>query len=375
MNILTISFRCLLPVFVLFTTAGCPGRATGGKGEAEVEQQGDTVPVERRISAVFGGDVMQHMQQIGAARRDSTFDYSECFQYLKPIFDTTDIVVLNLETTVSADGRYAGYPRFASPPQIVDALKDCGADVLLLANNHICDWGRKGIEATIARIKEAGMEYTGAFADSAEYSARNPLYIERNGIKLALLNYSYGTNGMPIPRGCVVNLIDTAAIGADLAKIDRSSTDHIIVCLHWGIEYARTPGNKQRELAAWLHSRGVEVIAGGHPHVIQPLEVILDSLSMQKNITAYSLGNVVSNQRNRYTDGGMLLNISFVHNDTLAPRIEAGHILTWVYRPWKEGRVRYMILPEMVADTILADDLQAAKAYNLFIQDSRAILR
>lgn len=317
---------------------------------------------------------MVHMPQVTAARRDSTYDFAETFRYVKPVFDSADLVVVNLETTVSAEGNYSGYPIFASPPELVRGLKESGVDIVTLANNHICDKGKKGLEATVEAIETAGVQYTGAFADSAAYERLNPLMVEVNGIGLALLNYTYGTNGMPIPGGAVVNLIDTAHIGADLAKIERESTDLVIVCFHWGVEYSRNPAPQEKSLAQWCRTRGVDVVVGMHPHVIQPIEALRDSAGNVTAVTAYSLGNLVSNQRKRYTDGGMLLRLDITHCDSLPLRIEPGYMLTWTSVNYENGRKSYHILPPNVADTALAGGSEARAAYDLFISDSRELL-
>lgn len=330
----------------------------------------DTV---KRISIVFGGDVMQHMPQVTAAWRDSVYDYTETFQYLKPLFDTVDLVVVNLETTISADRHYSGYPTFSSPPALANGLKDCGVDVAMLANNHVVDKGLKGMVATADALDGVGIYHTGVFADSARYRTENPLRLNVKGVKLALLNYTYGLNGLPVPKGAVVNLIDTARIDADLALIDRRTTDLIIIFFHWGWEYARTPNRNQKMLAAWCREKGADIVVGSHPHVLQPIEIHRDSTGRPNGVTAYSLGNLVSNQRERYTDGGMLLKLDIMFRGSEPPKFETSYMLTWVHIPISHSKRKYIILPSHVADTLLKGSPSEA-TYRLFERDSRELL-
>ena len=143
---------------------------------------------------------------------------------------------------------------------------------------------------------------------------------------------------------------------------------------HWGEEYARRPNAQQRKLAAWCHARGVDLVIGGHPHVLQPIEPLFRKDSTIGGVTAYSLGNFVSNQRKRYTDGGIVLKIELIHRDSLPADYRIGYLLTWVHTPWKEGRRHYRILPSFVADTLLRHDPAAEFTYRKFLSDSRTLL-
>lgn len=328
----------------------------------------------RRATIVFGGDVMQHSPQIEAARRDSTFDYDRTFQYVKPFFNSADFVILNFETTISTNQRYTGYPLFSSPAPLLRTLKNSGVDAVMLANNHICDKGARGIGATVKEVKEVGLRYSGAFADSLGYRYNNPMRFQIDSIDFALLNYTYGTNGMPIPKGTVVNLIDTVQIATDLKKVNRNRTDYTIIFFHWGIEYSKTPSTQQRELAEWCHKRGVDFVIGSHPHVIQPFERVTDSSTNTTAITLYSLGNIVSNQRWRRSDGGLLFRLEIEHRDGDKPKIDASYLLTWVDTPIVDGRREYLILPSFVADTMLKRGSVAQWSYQLFMDDSRKLL-
>ena len=183
--------------------------------EPEIEKPAETV---RRARLLFAGDVMCHMPQVIAARSDSGYDFKGSFAGVKPYFDRADMAIVNLETTVSSNGRYSGYPSFSSPPELIDALHWLGVDVALLANNHCCDRGRRGISSTIDKLDGCRIAHTGVFRSPEEYSSTNPLRFEIDSISFAMLNYTYGTNGLEIPDGYKVNLTDTLALKTDLAK-------------------------------------------------------------------------------------------------------------------------------------------------------------
>lgn len=363
--------RPLCYLLLSASLAGCGGRTSEPEETASGVSPGEP---EKKITLLFAGDLMQHMPQVTAARQDSTFDYTDCFRHIAPFFRQADLVVLNLETTLTPHSDYSGYPRFASPPSLAHAVRRAGADIVTTANNHICDRGGKGIRSTLETLDKAGLLYTGVFTDSTDFRRRHPLYVSANGIGIALLNYTYGTNGLPVPHGIILNGIDTTRIAEDLRRIDRTKADHVVAFFHWGEEYSRRPNRQQRELAAWCHARGADLVIGSHPHVLQPIETLLRADSTPGGVTAYSLGNFVSNQRKRYTDGGIVLRIEITHRDSLPPAYRTDYLLTWVHTPWEAGRRRYRILPSYVADTLLRHDPAAETAYRKFASDSRTLL-
>ncbi|OUN77310.1 capsular biosynthesis protein [Alistipes sp. An54] len=304
----------------------------------------------------FGGDVMQHLPQVEAARSGTGFDYGPVFAALAPRMQAADLAVVNLETTLTRTARYTGYPLFRSPVALADALREAGVDVAVMANNHCCDGGADGIRTGIEELDRCGIRHTGVFVDSVDYRQNNPLYLTRHGIRIALVNYTYGTNGMPVPQGMIVNRIDTLQMARDLAAARRRGVDLIVACLHWGVEYERQANASQRQLAAFLRRQGVAVVVGSHPHVVQPWEA--DS----SHVVLYSLGNLVSNQRRRYTDGGLVAEVEAVrHPDgRMTCRLETTPV--WVALP------RYRILPPEAADT-----MSLPAAYGLFRADVEAL--
>ena len=222
----------------------------------------------------------------------------------------------------------------------------------MLANNHCCDGGGEGIRTTIAELDRCGIRHTGVFADSVDYKNNNPLYLNYCGMRLALVNYTYGTNGMPVPAGTVVNLIDTVRMASDVAGARAAGVDFIVACLHWGTEYERRENAGQRTLAAFLRRHGVDVVVGRHPHVVQPWQA--DS----SHVVLYSLGNLVSNQRRRYTDGGLVAAVEAVRHPDGRMSYSLEVTPVWVALPG------YRILPPEAADT-----MALPAAYDLFRTD------
>ena len=355
-----------LAVALLFCIACTMHPREGQSGELD-SSASDTVRREARL--VFAGDLMQHMPQVRAAQRpNGRFDYSESFRYVKPLFEQADYAILNFETTLTPTTDYHGYPTFRSPGAVADALRDIGIDAVMFANNHICDNGRTGIEYTTRRFDSLGIVHTGAFVDSSRICREHPLLFQAGGLRFALFNYTYDTNGMPIPKGMIVNLIDTNAISRDLSSVNRKHIDCVIVFFHWGIEYARRPNDEQRRLAALCHRLGAEIVIGSHPHVIQPIEAKRDNEGVVRSVTVYSLGNLVSNQKERYRNGGLIVTLDIKKERNGALRIAPAYTPGWVCRPGG-----YRIIPPSAADSIaLPADLRATCMQ--FFEDTRALL-
>lgn len=332
-----------------------------GRDPASAAAENAAAEPPTRVRIVFAGDLMQHTPQIAAARQaDGSFDYGYCFQNVAPIFQEADYAVLNLETTLTESAAYTGYPCFRSPAALAEQLAAMGIDAAMLANNHCCDGGSKGIAQTIRALDQHGIAHTGVFADSADYARNRILRFECRGIRFALLNHTYGTNGLPIPKDRRVNLLDTAMMAADLRMIDRTEADFVIAFVHWGVEYARRPDAAQRNLSAWLHAQGVDLVVGSHPHVIQTWE------RAGRGFTIYSLGNLVSNQRQRYSDGGLIAGVDITrHADgRLDCRLDLRSV--WVQLPGYRLQTA-----ESAPAQLKPSDIPA---YRTFITDTRRLL-
>jgi poly-gamma-glutamate synthesis protein (capsule biosynthesis protein) len=320
---------------------------------------------------------MQHQTQIDCAWDDSlnTYVYDYNFEYVAPIISAADLAIANLEVTLGGKP-YTGYPAFSAPEQMVPAIIKAGIDIVGTANNHSCDRGKAGIKRTIRMLDSLGLNHTGTFADTLTRNATYPLIIKKNGIKLALLNYTYGTNGITVSGPVVVNMIDTAQMIADLHKASDSLPDKTIVFIHWGDEYQSQPNTFQTDLASLLFRNGADLVIGMHPHVIQKMErrYYPDS-SGREVLVCYSLGNYISNQRDRYKDGGAMLQIELTKKEGQTEITQAGYYLTWVYTPIINGKKKFYILPVSRAEqTGLVTDSASSPKLRLFASDSRQLL-
>lgn len=330
---------------------------------------------KQEISLLFIGDVMQHQSQINHAYnpKTKTYEYDACFAEVSSVIEQSDICIANLEGTL-AGPPYKGYPQFSAPDELASALQKSGVDILVTANNHSCDRRKKGVERTINTLENLGIEHTGTFVNAQTRKLNYPYMIEENGFKLALLNYTYGTNGLPVDAPNVVNLINREQILADIKKAKGKSPDKIIAFLHWGPEYRSTPSSSQTELADFLVKNGVDIIIGSHPHVLQPMENYFDDNLNKDIVKIYSLGNYISNQRDRYRDGGAMARI-ILEKDENGVRVKnTGYFLTWVQTKYVEGRKRWVILPAGKFEGSNELDAVSQEKMNTFIRDSRKLM-
>jgi len=336
-------------------------------------------PADKQLSIIFAGDVMQHGPQIAAAWNDSTqtYDYTSCFQYVAPIVSSKDVAIANLELTLAGEP-YTGYPQFSAPDELAVALKNAGFDILATANNHSCDRGDKGVLRTVKVLDSLGIKRTGTFSDSSDYRNNNPLVFSGNDIKVALLNYTYGTNGLPINYPAMVNTIDDQRIIADINYTKTLHPDFIIVFFHWGNEYQLFPDSRQEQLAALCRDMGVDAVIGSHPHVLQPMEFHKAEDSTKRNhLLVYSLGNYVSNQRDRYKDGGAMVSFTLLKTWNRKTIINPEYHLTWVYTPVENEKKRYYIIPaNLPTDSSRLKNMSTDDVIKMstFINDSRGHL-
>lgn len=253
---------------------------------------------------------MQHKAQLDAAlQSDGTYDYSGCFTQVTPEIEAADIAVCNFETTLGG-APYTGYPQFCSPDAYAEAVRDAGFDIFLTANNHCMDRRNRGLIRTLDVLDSLGIKHLGTYRNQAERDSLYPYIIEHGGMRIALLNYTYDTNGIPVAPPCIVNYIDTTQIRADIRRARALKADCIIACLHWGTEYMLQPDSKQKKLEDWLYAHGVDHIIGGHPHVVQPVRTLPDYRNRPiRHLTVWSLGNYISNMSAPNTDHGLAVTL------------------------------------------------------------------
>lgn len=330
------------------------------------------------LSLLFMGDVMGHQPQIAAAYNPdlALYEYDDVFAPVAPLLQKADFAIANLEVTL-AGPPYTGYPQFSSPDALAVACRNSGIDVLVTANNHSCDKGRRGIMRTLQVLDSLNIKHTGTFRDATERERNNLLLLEKNHIRIGLLNYTYGTNGLPVPPPAIVNLIDTVAMAADIKKSRLQPLDKLIVMLHWGTEYESLPSPEQETIARFLFKKGVDIIIGSHPHVLQPMEYFPNIPYQQEQFIAYSLGNFVSNQRTRKRDGGVILSLNITKTPTQTTISQSGYYLTWVHKPLTPRGESFEILPCSVYEENGFGQMNEASVeqMKLFIEDTRALFK
>lgn len=294
------------------------------------------------VSVVIMGDMMMHRDQIANARvGEDTFDFSEYFPKIEHLIKGADIAVANMEFTL-AGKPYTGYPCFSAPDSYAEAVAESGVDIFLTANNHILDKGTEGIRRTLeiySKMENDGLvRHTGAAASAEDDSLRFPLKVVSKGIRLAFINFTYGTN-LDIPEEFPkVHRIDTTEISGAIRRARESGADFIIALPHWGNEYVLRHSASQGRLARWLAEKGCDAVVGAHPHVPQDIETLTVSskngVGARKVPVVYSLGNFVSNMSAPNTQVGMMVTLRFT-KDWLGNKnmLEPLLTLTWCSRP------------------------------------------
>lgn len=301
---------------------------------------------ENRVRLLFAGDIMGHQPQLNAAvTKEGNYDFSPCYRFVKEYIASADLAIANLEVTLAGEP-YSSYPCFSSPDEMALAAKEAGFDILTTANNHCMDKGRKGLERTLSVLDSWEIPHLGTYKNSAEREAKYPLFVEKNGIKLAFLCYTYGTNGISVQSPNIVNYIDSTLILRDMAAAQKGKPDYIITLIHWGIEYQTTANAEQEGLARWLMDIGSDLVVGGHPHVVQNITMDVDTANDRyPEMVVYSMGNLVSNQRDVNTDGGIMIEVELTKNSSGTALYNCAYMPYWVHRGKYEGQYQYYIVP------------------------------
>lgn len=305
-----------------------------------------------KLKMIFVGDIMGHGPQIesAAVEPNKLYDYSPCFRFIAPLLEQSDLAIGNLELTLPGKPPYTGYPTFKSPDELPLALRAAGFDLLVTANNHSNDGGLIGVQNTIKTLEKNGFYQTGTFIDSSHRAALYPLIVYKGNFKLAFLNYTYGTNGIPNHKPSVVNLIDEKAIKADIDAAKAHKPDAIITVVHWGDEYQLAENERQRALAQKMLNWGSTMVIGAHPHVVQPIKnySLQEANGATRNgLVVYSMGNFISAQTKTYTDIGLMVEIELEkksNQQTAISKVEYIPVYRYIYRP-AAGKPVYMTVP------------------------------
>lgn len=286
------------------------------------EQRQKQGPCRARFRAL--GDLLVHGKLLSyALRPDGSHDFHPHFAMVAEFLRDADSTIANLETTIGKIGDlpYSGFPRFNTPPSFLDALKDAGVDFLTLANNHILDRGIEGMHSTAHWVRAGGFAFGGIRPVPQE--EERPVVVDVNGIRVGFLCYTdvvnivdeSETEAQALERGqrLGVNTLPHARFDADVDKLKAAGADAVIALPHWGLEYRREPEPATVALAKQMVAAGVDVVLGSHSHMVQPVRFVQAQGrdgAVRTGLVAYSLGNFISNQSDRYTDGGIILDLT-----------------------------------------------------------------
>ena len=275
-------------------------------------------PVTFTLTAL--GDTLCHNTQYWDAYNSEKkeYDFSYVYEDIKYYTKVADITVGSLETTFAGEDKgYSNYPTFNSPDSLATALKKIGVDVISLAGNHALDYGYSGICRTIDVLDNADISHLGTYKTAED---QEKILIKNvKGVKIAFINYTYGTNGISVPSGkeFCVNLIDKNLIKKQIDQAKSEGADMIVACMHWGTEYKTSANSEQKELADYLFKNGVDIILGNHPHVLEPMEkktITLDDGTTKDVFVVYALGNFTADQRDEITRDSAILNLNITKN-------------------------------------------------------------
>ena len=362
------------------STAGLPTPAPATPSPTATPEPTPTPPTVATLAVC--GDVMSHMPVTNDAWDESQgrYDYTPIFEQARPYVEGADYAVANLETTLSTEGPYSGYPAFRSPAALAEDLKELGFDLMLTANNHCLDRGYSGLTATLDALDGAGLAHVGTYASQED--AASPVHLaDVGGIQVAFLGYTYGTNGIPLPDGkeyavslfntdymTSLSTLDTGKLEADLAAARALEPDLIAVMIHWGVEYQTKQNSYQEEIADLLISHGANLVLGGHSHVPQPMEertVTGWDGAERTGFVCYSLGNFISSQVGPLTDTTSALTLELTKDHGTGETTVTG----WTYAPMlmvrRDGTERVFTLTDASvlptgADQALVDRLEEA---------------
>ena len=322
--------------------------ATTVSQNSDSKEKNSVTEQETSARIMANGDLLYHdIIYISAKKADGTYDFHENFEYVKPWLKQADLVIGDFEGTVNKDHYLAGYPLFNAPGEVMDAIKDAGYQVLDLAHNHILDSQIEGVVSTADAIEKAGMTPIGVYTHEPRDKA--PIVIkEVNGIKVALLAYSYGFNGIEQSisqedYNRYLSDLDEEKMKAEIERAEKEA-DITIIMPQMGVEYQIEPTEEQKKLYHKMIDWGADIIFGGHPHVVEPAETV--EKDGDKKLIIYSMGNFISNQRietmqdvenAKWTERGVLMDVTIKKKSGKTTIETAQAHPSWVSRTPKGG--------------------------------------
>lgn len=328
--------------------------------QPDVDKEKPTPPPNSYGKWIAVGDVMMHSTQLPAYfnKANNTYNFDSYFTKIKPILAKGNWTLGNLETPLSMNrADYSGYPVFNAPAELAGTLKRSGFSIATTANNHALDRGGPGIIHTLEALEKAGLVTKGTARTQEE--ANKITIVEKNGIKMGLLAYSFSTNGFAIPKNMpfALSMMDETKMIADIKMLKSQGVDFITVAIHFGTEYQPTPNETQIRIARHLVAAGADIIAGSHPHVIQPFETVNvqeKDGTTRKALIIYSMGNFISNMSILTTPYGLLMDVDLEKNYTTGKTTitKVTPVISWVHKYLQGGVKKYEVyaVPDILAN-------------------------
>ena len=318
--------------------------------EADVVEQTPPEPAGQSLRLMAVGDDLIHNSIYWSAELpDGSYDFTPFYQDIAPVVAEYDLACIQQETIfVSDPALYDNYPRFASPTAVGDALAQAGFNVVTMAGNHCYDKGMTGITDTLSFWREQHPDVTVLGIHDSQEDADTIRVVEQNGLRVALLDYTYGVNYEKPENAWTVDFLDRDKAARDLENA-RAQADFVIVFAHWGEEGEFSPNDYQRDWAEFFAAQNVDAVIGGHPHVVQRadwLEGTNQFGEAQRTLCVYSLGNFLSGQCQNGRDGGVIFQLALKEDEGRIAVDSFSFVSTWVWRTGTErAGYTYSVLP------------------------------
>lgn len=363
--------------------------------QPDISSNVSSEPEVKEITATIinTGDIILHSTVLdGAKTADGNYDFSAFFTYAQDYFKAADLATANLEVTLGGteSGAFSGYPAFNAPDSVLDVIKNSGLNFLTTANNHCYDTGLFGLKRTVQQLRDKGIGFIGT-----KETDNDPTYLVKdvNGIKIGMIAYTYENSSVEGQKSINGNIVKSEANSlinsfnydrlsdfyAEAQKaiddMNGEGADAVVFYMHWGEEYQLSANTWQKTIAQKLCNMGVDVIVGGHPHVVQPIELIHSEDSQNTTVCVYSMGNAISNQRKElmnpecttgHTEDGMLFSYTFTKcsdGETVLTAVDI--IPTWVNKYKGGSGYQYTMYPlesASMAESYGFDETTIAKA-------------
>lgn len=343
------------------------------------------VPEDSFATIVSFGDTLCHKPLFNAAynKKIGIYDFSPMFKYVEKYFKNSTINIGNCESPMAgAEKGYSGYPRFNAPEHLAIDLKELGVDIMTTANNHSLDKGFSGLESTLNFLDESEIAHVGTARTEEEQNTI--LFKDLNGIKTAFLAYTYGTNGITVPKDkkFCINLIDKDFMLKQINQAKEEGAELIVVSMHWGIEYQTTENVEQDKLAEFLIKNGVDIILGSHPHVLQPMKMLkveTNEGEEKEGLVIFSQGNFFSNQSQENTQNTAIFNIQVKKSGETGKVTVENVTYIPIYVNIKEfgAKDRYELLDlnEIIRSYEAGEDEWSEKMYKLALKERKKCIK